>query len=237
MSPTVKLMAAIIALIVVVASTIWARSQPGFASTLGALSSLVVFLGLIADGEVFSWLRKKWPSKFSWLAKPLRKSLHTRFTRDPIQLIEFIDPKNTKAVHRVASYSLVDDHGTGLLKTVVHHPPEGDPYDILTTEGNAPTFKVLDLDGDGQPELFVDAGVGGHGHMVHVYRLSPLRFTEVKGAPLFADWGPVSVDKIKESGRYEISIKVGAGPAGSDAALHKFQLGPGGLHEVENEHA
>ncbi len=236
MSPTIKLVAAIIALVAMIASTMWARLELEFSSILAVFSSIIIFLGLIADGEVFSWLNKKWPSKFSWMVKPLLKTIHSRFNRDPVKLIEFMLPDNEEAIHRVASYVLADDYGSGLLKTLVHHPPNGDPYDILITEGNSPSFTVLDLDQDGQLELFVDAGVGVHSHRVHVYRLSPLHFSEVQGSPIFADWGPVSVVKRENSSLYEINILVGAGAAGSNASLHHFQLGLNGLQEIREKH-
>jgi hypothetical protein len=232
-SPGFKLAAVLLALLTLAVTAAWAASTPGFSSYSALLSASAIVLASMGDGVVYRWLMSAWPTRFSRMAKPIRRKLRERYERDPIEILEFEDPVSAGEFHLVASYLLRDAHGSGLLKCLVHHPPGADPYDVLVTEGNAPAFRILDLDRDGRPELFVDSGVGAHSHSVRVFRLGHLRFEEALGSPQFADWKPVELTKCARTSEYRMTLLKGAGAAGSNSAPRQYKLAAGGLELVE----
>jgi len=132
--------------------------------------------------------------------------------------------------HEIASFHISDTLGSRLVKAIVHRAPSADPYDVVTVEGAKPSIKIVDLDLDGRPELFVDTVVGAHCHQANIFCLNHLnRFQEAQGSPLFADWGPVQLAQADGSSKYRITILRGAGAAGRNAEPLTYMLTDGRL--------
>ena len=214
----------------------WVLIEPGWASATTLLFSLVAFLTVVSDPEISEKLGQLRRSALNRAGRRLSSTIKTRHQRQPNEIVSFFLPGESKLKHEIGVYLLKDSHDSGLIKALVHRAPLADPYDIMTVEGAQPRFQVLDLDHDGRPELFVETCVGAHTHQVNVFRLNRLnRFHEVQGSPLFADWGPVTLEQADHSSIYQITILKGSGAAGSNAKPLTYLLSERGLEPLARE--
>lgn len=217
---------------------VWAVMAPGWGSTTTAMFSLIAFLTVASDPSISERLSKFRPTAIDKAGQALSTALKARHEKPPIEMKSFSLENEPESKHEVGVYLIKDSRNSGLIKAVVHRAPSADPYDVMTVEGAQPQIEILDLDNDGLPELFVDTTVGAHTHSVSVFRLNGQnRFHEVLGSPLFADWGPVSLDPVEGSPNWKITILKGSGAAGSNAKPHIYILTDRGLAHEKNEKA
>lgn len=232
MSPLFKYALLTITTITFIICSIWVMRQPSWVSITSTLFALTALLTVINDVVILELLGAFSRYVHDHEGRTFTNALRTRHKSRPISITNFQTSTETETDkhHVISVYLIRDSANSGLVKGVVHQAPGGDPYDIFTVEGTEPIVKVLDLDGDGEPELFVETVLGAHTHQVNIFRLSSLnRFFEVPGSPLISDWGPVKLTKADNSAFHLITILKGSGPAGINAQPYSYRLRSTGL--------
>ena len=227
----------VFSLALLAATVVLLVTDRGLNSMVTALSAVITFLAAFSDLK-FDKPVPRFRFAFRRIYEDLlRHILGFRYRRrPPLQEYEFRFPSSRRHdTHRVAVLLVCDRDHTGFLKSIVHVPPNADPYDVLVYSGTQPQIRLEDLNGDGRPELFVDYVVGAHTHCVVVFQLDEFeRFVLIPGSRLFADWGPVELEFDPSIKRYVIKLLSGAGAAGSNAVHVSYVINKDSVESRSN---
>lgn len=219
MKTAARIIALTVSLILLVTTVAWAMIDFTSGTLVTALFAILAFLSAFSEYDKRSGsprFRLRFRGRYEDI---LRAVLGFRYRRSPSIKYDFYFPTRRRHDrHRIGVFRLEDRDRTGSIKSVVHFPPNADPYDIVTFIGTEPKIRIEDLNGDGRPELFIDYLPGAHTHVVSLFQLDIYeRFVLVPGSRLSADWGPVKVEYKSLINKYVIELLRGQGAAGSDA--------------------
>ena len=227
MKTAARIIALIVSMILLVTTVVWASIDLTTGTLVTALFAILAFLSAFSGYDKHSGsprFRLQFRRRYEDI---MRTILGFRYRRLPLRgKHDFYYPTNRRHDRHRIGVSIVQDRDkSGLIKSLIHLPPNADPYDILTFSGAGPNIRIEDLNGDGKPELFIDYAPGAHTHIVSLFRLDAHeRFILVPGSEQYADWGPVTVEYKSSIGKYVINLLRGPGAAGSNAVPKTYVI-------------